>query len=169
MSRGRWRLRRQRLRRKDADVELSESDPEQLLIGVFYLLGRRHAKAEGREAEDILRERRKIINWLYPDLADSLEDADFLLSFRKWGLATARIEQLRSEASKRHRGRPVQQRGAAVAALREKLRNPERPFRQLTKEFCRCGRMEHDLGCEKNLLRQTRLIKNFLRRYKTKI
>jgi len=144
-------------------------DPEFLLQAVFHKLAHIHSRAEraGRHAEaaQARRDRWKIINWLFPDVAASLEDAKFLCFLKDSGFSVQKIEELRADAQKRRRGRPVSGRNAALVALGIRLRQPEKSFSEIAQHVCRCGRSTHGQSCARNLMRQARLIREFLRNH----
>jgi len=144
-------------------------DPEFLLQAVFHKLAHIHSRSEkkGRHGEAVqaIRDRQKILSWLFPDPAASLEDGKFLLFLKDCGFSVQKIEELRVDAQKRHRGRPVSGRNAALVALRIRFRHPEKSFREIAQQVCRCGHSSHGQSCARNLMREARLIKAFLRKH----
>jgi len=112
-----------------------------------------------------IRDRYKILNWLFPNLAASLEDAKFLRWLNNCGFSVQKIEELRADAQKRRRGRPVSGRHAALLALSIRFRHPEKSFREIAQQVCHCARSIHGQICARNLMREARLIKAFVRRH----
>ena len=158
---------------EDANPEDQQPpDPESLLQGVFFRLGRGCERAE-RNGErhklaGLLRERWLIVSWLYPALYRSFEDPYFLKYLHESGFTAQQVEQCRTISQQRRRGRPVtpdQGRNFAVKALKRKWREPRITFRKIIEEGCPCGKRNHDESCTQNLLRQTRAIKSFLKKH----
>jgi len=148
--------------------EHNESRPDPLAI-LYAILGRlasqiRRADDEGRDVTTLIRERWKVVNWLVPDRGCDL-DAKTLRGLRDFGLSVEQIEAHRAEMQRRRRGRPVTQRYAAVMALREQLRSPEKIRAEIAAQVCRCSRKTHGKDCVADLWAEVRRLKRYLEQY----